>query len=506
MRTVLVMFDSLSRRSLGCYGGTVLTPNIDRFAERSVVFDHHYVGSLPCMPARRDLHTGRLNFLHRSWGPLEPFDASFPQILAERGVHTHLQTDHYHYLEDGGATYHNRYSTWDCVRGQEWDPYYPLAEPPIEEFKARYHPVQFDGRTKAMGGSGRLQSMINRRFMSNEEDFSLVQCVTKAVQFLDLNRQSDNWLLHLECFDPHEPFAAPIKYRSLYPRDYTGPVLDWPPYRPVQESADEIAEIRANYAALVSMCDTYFGKLLDYFDANRLWDDTALILTTDHGYMLGEHDWWAKNRMPFYQEVAHIPLLVHHPDFIKHWGERRNGLTQTPDLMPTLLDIHGIEKPTMVTGQSLLSLLTADRSQRSAIIYGMFGGATNVLDGRYTYFRYPRDVKTQNLWEYTLMPTHTTGFFAPSEFEDAELVRSFAFLRGYPVLKLPARMDARRIPIPSGGFADAETVLYDLRTDPEQRTPLRDARIEGLLVSEMLELMRASEAPPEAFARLDLPH
>ena len=74
------------------------------------------------MPARREMHTGRHNFLHRSWGPLEPFDDSIPEMLAESaGVHTHKCTDHYHYWEDGGATYHNRYSTYDLVRGQEGD-------------------------------------------------------------------------------------------------------------------------------------------------------------------------------------------------------------------------------------------------------------------------------------------------------------------------------------------------------------------------------------------------
>src|SRR4051794_1990484 len=79
MKAVFVLFDSLCRNALGCYGSRwVKTPNFDRFAKRGVTFDSHFVGSLPCMPARRDLHTGRLNFMHRSWGPLEPFDNSFP--------------------------------------------------------------------------------------------------------------------------------------------------------------------------------------------------------------------------------------------------------------------------------------------------------------------------------------------------------------------------------------------------------------------------------------------
>ena len=79
---VFVLFDSLVKKAMGCYGGShIKTPNFDDFSKRAVTFENHYVGSLPCMPARRDLHTGRLNFLHRSWGPLEPFDDSFSEIL-----------------------------------------------------------------------------------------------------------------------------------------------------------------------------------------------------------------------------------------------------------------------------------------------------------------------------------------------------------------------------------------------------------------------------------------
>jgi arylsulfatase A-like enzyme len=63
-----------------------------------------YIGSFPCMPARREMHTGRHNFLHRSWGPLEPFDDSMPELLHSSGVHSHKVTDHHHYWEDGGAT------------------------------------------------------------------------------------------------------------------------------------------------------------------------------------------------------------------------------------------------------------------------------------------------------------------------------------------------------------------------------------------------------------------
>jgi arylsulfatase A-like enzyme len=113
MKAIMVMFDSLNRHMLPTYGcDWVHAPNFVRLARRAVTFDHCYVGSMPCMPARRELHTGRYNFLHRSWGPLEPFDDSMPEILKKNGVYAYLVSDHYHYWEEGGCTYHTRYNAW----------------------------------------------------------------------------------------------------------------------------------------------------------------------------------------------------------------------------------------------------------------------------------------------------------------------------------------------------------------------------------------------------------
>jgi arylsulfatase A-like enzyme len=105
MKAIMVMFDSLNRRCLPNYGCEwTHAPNFERLGQHAVTFDNCYVASMPCMPARRELHTGRYNFLHRSWGPLEPFDNSMPELLKQAGVYTHLVTDHQHYWEDGGLT------------------------------------------------------------------------------------------------------------------------------------------------------------------------------------------------------------------------------------------------------------------------------------------------------------------------------------------------------------------------------------------------------------------
>jgi arylsulfatase A-like enzyme len=504
VRAIYVLFDSLNRTAMGCYGATaVKTPNFDRFAKRAVTFDTHFVGSLPCMPARRDLHTGRLNFMHRSWGPLEPFDNSFPELMRERGIHTHLVTDHLHYFEDGGSTYHTRFKTWEFIRGQEDDPWKAMVQPPIERFKEMYSEKHYE----FADAWKRMQSAINRTYARREEDFPGPQCFRSAFEFLDLNRTADDWFLMVECFDPHEPFFAPERFKEPYRTGWNGGVLDWPHYKNVAESPEEIAEIRANYAALVAMCDEYFGRLLDYFDEHDLWNDTALILSTDHGFLLSEHDWWGKNRMPYYAEISNIPLVVHHPACARAAGQRRNALTQTIDLMPTFLDMFDIAAPAEVQGRSLLPLLSDDKPIRKTAIFGVFGGPIGATDGRYTYYLYPNDLYAPGLHEYTLMPMHMMSLFTADEMRTSRLSAPFDFTKEMPLLKIDALKDARRIPNNDrvGWAPDHGTTLYDLASDPKQLHPFRDTAIEARLAAGIRAVLAAHDAPAELYGRFALP-
>jgi len=495
MKTIFVLFDSLNRHLLGCYGGTrVPTPNFDRLAARSVVHDRHYAGSLPCMPARRDLLTGRLTFLHRSWGPLEPFDNAFPELLKTKDVHSHLVTDHYHYWEDGGATYHNRYSSFDFIRGQERDPWKAMVQPPWERLKEKYHERQFSFGTTSRFGN----YIVNREFIREEKEFPSVQCFAKGLEFLDLNRDADNWFLQIETFDPHEPFFAPERFKDQFRTTWNGPIRDWPRYDRVDELPEEANELRANYYAVFALCDFLLGQLLDYFDLHDLWKDTALIVSTDHGFLLGEHDFWAKNRMNMYEEIVHIPLFIHDPRAAK--SGRSGRLTQSIDIAPTFLDLFGIALPAEMEGRSLVR-----DGGREAVIFGYFGGAVNVTDGRYTYHRFPENLREQEIFQYTVMPTHLNRRFTPEELSTATLSSPFGWTKNVPLLKIPV---TERSPMYSnygpGALLESGTRLYDLLTDPGQAKPLHDSAIEARMIRLMRDLMVRNEAPPEAFSRLAL--
>jgi arylsulfatase A-like enzyme len=502
MKAVFLLFDSLNRLMLEPYGSTLFpTPNFLRLAERSVTFDKHYVGSMPCLPARRDMQSGRHSFLHRSWGPLEPFDNSFPELLKAAGAYSHLISDHYHYWEDGGATYHCRYNSFDFIRGQESDPWKVMLTSPIERIREKYHPSQNDLNSM----QNPYNYMINREFIKEEEDFPSVKCFNAGIEFLDINRMAQNWLLQIETFDPHEPFFAPARCKEKFKTNYNGPILDWPRYGRVTEEPDEINELRANYCALLSLCDDLLGECLDYFDRHNMWDDTALIVATDHGFMLGEHDWWAKNRMPLYEEISHIPLFIHHPDHKDKAGERRQSLTQTIDLMPTICELFGAQIPAEVQGKSMLPLLDRDETNRTAAMFGYWGGGVNIVDGKYSYFCYPKDMLNQDLYQYTLMPSHMTKMFTVEELRSASLVGPFDFTKGVPLLRIAHRSKAdsktHSFHFPEK-MEDTDTVLYDVEADPGQTTPVDDPAVKKRLNDELFRLMAENDAPPEAVKRM----
>lgn len=505
MRTIFVLFDSLNRSALGAYGGDVVaTPNFDRFAEKALTFDQHYVGSLPCMPARRDLHTGRLNFTHRSWGPLEPFDNSFAQILNNKGTYTHLVSDHLHYFEDGGSGFHTRFNSWDFIRGQEYDPWVAMVKPPIERFREQYDPKHY----KMDPSDKHFQAMVNRERIRDEADFPGPKCFASAFEFLDDNHDADDWLLMLECFDPHEPFHAPDRFRAALNPGHTGKILDWPHYERVTESEAEMREIRANYAALVAMCDAYFGQLMDYMDSHNMWEDTAVILSTDHGFLLSEHDWWGKCRMPYYEEISHIPLMIHDPRHPASAGQRTNALTQTADLMPTLLGLHSATPPAEVRANDLDRVL-ADPAEtgRKVAVFGIFGGPIGVTDGAHVLYYYPPDTRAEGLREYTLAPAHMSGFFEVGELKTAELAPGFDFTKGVPVLSIAALPDAKRVPMNDGiGFDDIGTRLYDLTQDPRQQAPVDAPSTVDQLLRNAVRVLQEHDTPAEVYRWYGLDH
>ncbi|EKK7703285.1 sulfatase [Cronobacter sakazakii] len=490
MKAVMLMFDTLTRHHLAPYGGDAITPNFTRLARESAQYDNFYVGSMPCMPARRELHTGRYNFLHRSWGPLEPFDFSAMQALRQRGVHTHLVTDHKHYWRDGGATYHTRYSTFEFIRGQEGDSWIgQVAKPRIQ-----WQGLE-DEETRRRRAGRMTQDLINRAAMPTQKEHFTHRTISAGLDFLDTNSQQDNWFLQIECFDPHEPFFVPEKYLAQYgctPEEFNG----WVPYYCGAPGGVSDDKVRKFYQALITMCDDYLGQVMDKLKALNLWDDTLFIVCTDHGFLLGEHQWWGKNIMPVYNEIANTPFFIRDPRS-RAQGVRRNALAQTIDIPATLLDYFDVPKPMSMTGRSLLPSLNNDAPLRDYALFGYFGGHLNITDGNYVYMRSPREEGSANLYEYTLMPTRIDSPFKTSELTNIRIHPGFDFTQGAQVMQIPATFSY----LNAQQFGDK---LFALKTDPKQRHALDDISRALYYAQAMAHALNAHDAPPELYSRFGL--
>src|SRR5579872_3796495 len=381
---VVVLFESLNRHLLGCYGGTEFdTPNLARFATGAVRFTQHYSGSLPCMPARHDLLVGSLDFLWRPWGSIEIWEEAITVPLRRAGVVTKLVSDHPHLFETGGENYHVDFTAWDYQRGHETD-----------LWRSRPDPSWLGAPSY---GRGHMPYDNSRGWFRAEEDFPGPRVMREATRWLREEAPTDNpFLLFIDEFDPHEPFDTPEPYASMYDETWSGDAhLVWPPYtvgavRKGVLSERDANQVRAQYGGKLTMIDAWFGRLLDALEERSAFDDTLVIVTTDHGHFLGEKDIFGKPGCPVYEPLGHIPLLVAGPDF-GPVGATCDALTTNVDVHATLCDLFGVGSAHRTHGRSILPLLTGSvASIGEWALSGVWGREVHLITSdRAKYVRAP---------------------------------------------------------------------------------------------------------------------
>ena len=502
-RVVVILLDSLNRHLLGAYGSQEFeTPNLDRIAEKAVVFDRHHVGSLPCMPARHDLLVGALDFLWRPWGSIEVWEEAITADLRRKGVTTMLVSDHPHLFEAGGENYHTDFTAWDYVRGHEGDPWRTRADPSavgapmVPAAPAPIHRPYDDSRT----------------WFRAEEDFPGPCTMQAAADWLRRDASHhESFMLLIDEFDPHEPFDTPEPWASKYDPDWEGDRLIWPPY-----AVDAIkngvvdertaAHIRANYGAKLSMIDHWLGKVLDEIDdlsAGRDQEDVAVILCTDHGHYLGEHDTFGKPGAPIWRTLGHIPLMIRWPGAAP---KRVEALTTTVDIHATLCDVFGATPEHRTHGVSLVPLLTGEaESVRSHLLSGYWSRHVYVIDDERTYGRSPvGDAFPLEMWSnrWSSMPIHhaVPGYRFPRPDQRATLTRMPGTTT--PVIRQPFS-PGDLLPFWAYGIPIDDHHLYGA-DDPDEV----DNRVGSASEREAVDLLRHAleqvEAPVHQLERLGL--
>jgi arylsulfatase A-like enzyme len=498
---VVVLLDSLNRHLLGCYGSTEFdTPNLDRQAARSLRFTNHQAGSLPCMPARHDLLCGALDFLWRPWGSIEIWEDAITHQLRLAGVTTMLVSDHPHLFETGGENYHTDFVAWDYVRGHEDDPWRTRADPSWIGAPA----------LPAEPAPWRRGYDLARTWFREEADFPGPRTMAAAVRWLAQEAavgEDDRFFLLVDEFDPHEPFDVPEPWAGRYDPDWDGPLLIWPPYARSAERAGlserQARQIRANYGAKLSMIDAWLGRLLDELDRQGRWDDTAVILCTDHGHYLGDKGIWGKPAVPIYEPMGHIPLLIAWPGAAPG---QRSALTTTVDLHATLADLFGVEAEHRIHGRSLIPVIEDPAATvREIALAGVWGREVQVIgeDGT-RYSRAPAgDNAPLSMWSnrWSTMPIHA--------FPEIRLPRPDrrAWLDHMPGSDVPV---IRQPFDPSDSLPFWATTqfdgnhLYDTADDPGEDRNLAGEPIERHAVDMLRAALEEVEAPTEQMERLGL--
>lgn len=494
MRTVLVLMDTMKRDMISVYEPStfVKTPNITAFSKEATTFDQHWIGSAPCMPARRDILCGRLNFLERSWGPIEPFDITLPSLLKEQDVFTHITTDHCHYFRTGGEGYVQQFHTWDYHRGQEGDPWVSCIDDPSNMPKDYY-------------GRVRRQYQWNRTKWTSEDAYPSPKTFASACAWLDDNAGKDDFFLMVEAFDPHEPFDVPQEYMDMYEDTHLSKAyFEIPEYTHVNVPDSAKDYIQKRYAALLSMSDVWFGKLIQHLKDLGMYEDTLIIMTTDHGYFLGEHDYFGKNIMHLYNELAHLPLIVHFPHK-ELAGTRIQHITQNIDIMPTVLDYHKITIPASVKGCSWKSLVDApDTYEKQYALYGYHGMAMNITDGEYTLLKAPNG-DNQPCYEYTCIP-YTIRKTLGKGIENEIVADRYFDRTAYPLYRIPVYTPSIIDNVKCGLKEIRENLLFNIRKDYGQYVNLYDEKDEQTIRMKqlMIKAMSEMDAPKEQYERVNL--
>ncbi len=388
---------------LGCYGNEIVrTPNLDRLAARGMVFERAYCQFPVCNPSRSSMllglrpdRTGILNNV-TSWHETIPNRISLPRLFRDNGYHTVGLGKVFH-----GGDKHDDPAAWD----QRHD----------------YRPTETGRRGQGRNLTGGAVKWC--RWLAAEgsdQDQPDGQLAAQAVAVLRQKR-ADPLFMVAGFHKPHDPFQAPKQYFDLYPLEQLQPPEVPEDVATLEKYAigsgwktafdkftlrDQREFLRAYYAC-VTFADAQIGKVLDELDRQGLWADTAVFFVGDHGYELGEHNWWNKNVL--FEESARVPMIAVVPERTRA-GTRCDAFVEMVDFYPTFADLAGLRAPQDLDGISFRPLLRdPDRKWKTAAFTqvrrgDVTGKSVRTRRWRYNQWRRGDELLWQELYDHQTDP------------------------------------------------------------------------------------------------------
>lgn len=432
-----IMTDDHAFQALSAYGGAISkiapTPNIDRIAQKGMIFQHAYVENSISAPSRATLLTGLYSHKHGQEILTNGFKSDntvFPELLQQAGYQTaivgkwHLQVepkgfDYYKILKNQGDYYNPEFATKETngeyVREEgyattlttdyaiNWldkrdkkKPFCLLVhhKAPHRNFmpESKYYDLYEDAEFPYPDNF--FDDYTNRGPAAKSQQMSIMHDMTMGYD-LKVNELNDSLPPHLEWSKADwEKARARMTPEQLQAWD----AAYGPRNKAMLEahlSGKELAKWKyqryvKDYMRTIKSVDDQIGRLLDYLEENKLMDNTIIVYTSDQGFYMGEHGWFDKRFM--YEESFRTPLLIMYPKMIKA-GSVCNELVQNIDYAPTYLALAGVESPVKMDGRSLVPLFSGDKPQewRENLYYHYYDYPAihmvrrhdGVFDGRY---------------------------------------------------------------------------------------------------------------------------
>ncbi len=362
---LFIISDDLTLTATSCYGNEVCkTPNIDRLAARGTRFTRAYCQGTYCGPSRASFMSGYYPHATGALGYSSPRSrigdkATWSQHFKNNGYYTARVSKIFHMGVPGGI----EQGTDGADDELSWTERFNSPGP---EWKA-----PGDGETLENNPDGKKPAVGGNTFVVVEADgddlvHSDGKTAAKAVELIEQHKDEPFWL-GVGFVRPHVPFVAPSSY--------------FPPFKPyskmrlpekIEGDWDDIPKAGINYKtslnmkmdirrqkkavggyyASVTYVDAQVGKVLDAVERAGLEDNTIIIFTSDHGFHLGEHDFWAK--VSLRDESAAVPLIISVP------GQKPavcDSLVELLDLYPTIASLCGLEVPDGLQGKDISKML-----------------------------------------------------------------------------------------------------------------------------------------------------
>lgn len=425
-RNVLFVVSDDLRDHLGCYGNkTVHTPNLDRLAARGVRFEHAYAQYPVCNPSRSSFLTGLRpdqtgvtdnTTLLRS---KLPDVVTLPQLFRQHGYYAAAFGKIFHL--GGGRDAAARERWMDLP--QSWDEAHAFQPTPAGRIIA--------GRNLT---DGKLKWCEWGMTAGNDDDQPDGQNAREAIALME--KLGDKpWFIGVGFQKPHDPFVAPQKYFDLYPPGsialYRDP-KDMTPAPPLAVGFGEFGaafgkfkdaerlEFQHAYYAGISFIDAQLGRVLEALDRLKLTERTLIVFLSDHGYHLGERQWWNKNTL--FERSTRTPLIIAAPG-----GKPgvAHGLVELVDLYPTIAEFCDFQPPAGLAGQSLRPMLVDPLFPGKAAAYtivtrGAQQRGDSIRTDRWRYTEWSDG--TRELYDHFADPEETRNVVAAN----AEIVKTMS--------------------------------------------------------------------------------